>query len=116
MLVWEEMPSAYEFWDGAVRETADTCLEMVERDYNHPCIITWVPFNESWGIRDVLWDRRQQAFAESMYHLIRSVDDTRLISTNDGWEAVRTDIIGIHDYEKQGLCPCGEICGQGETD
>lgn len=102
MLVWEEMPSAYEFWDGGVRETADTCLEMVERDYNHPCIITWVPFNESWGIRDVLWDRRQQAFAESMYHLIRSVDDTRLISTNDGWEAVRTDIIGIHDYENRG--------------
>lgn len=104
MLVWEELPSNYEFWDGGIRELADTCLEMAERDYNHPCIITWVPFNESWGIRDVLWDTRQQEFAESMYHLLRAVDRTRLISTNDGWEAVRSDLIGIHDYENHGEC------------
>lgn len=104
MLVWEELPSNYEFWDGGIRELADTCLEMVERDHNHPCIITWVPFNESWGIRDVLWDTRQQDFAESMYHLLRAVDGTRLISTNDGWEAVGSDLIGIHDYENRGRC------------
>lgn len=102
VLVWEEMPSAYEFWDGEVREMAESCIEMVERDYNHPCVITWVPFNESWGIRDVLWNRQQQAFAEAIYHLIRALDSTRLVSTNDGWEAVRTDLIGIHDYEHRG--------------
>lgn len=102
VLVWEEMPSNYEFSDEGVREIANACVEMVERDYNHPSIITWVPFNESWGIRDVLWDKRQQNFAEGIYHILHAMDPTRLVSTNDGWEAVRTDIIGIHDYESSG--------------
>lgn len=102
MLVWEEMPSNYEFSDIGIRELTDTCVEMVERDYNHPCIITWVPFNESWGIRDVLWKKEQQHFAVSMYHLLYALDGTRLVSTNDGWESVHADLIGIHDYENCG--------------
>lgn len=102
MLVWEEMPSDYEFTDIGLRELTDMCIEMVERDYNHPCIITWVPFNESWGIRDVYWNSEQQHFAESIYHLLHSLDKTRLVSTNDGWEAVHGDLVGIHDYEDDG--------------
>lgn len=102
ILVWEEMPSAYEYTDWGIRELAECCIEMVERDYNHPCIITWVPFNESWGVRDVLWDSRQQHLAEGIYHLLYSLDGTRLVSTNDGWEAVRADMVGIHDYESNG--------------
>ena len=37
-----------------------------------------------------------------MYHLAKSYDGSRLVSTNDGWEAVRTDIVGIHDYHAEG--------------
>lgn len=110
LLVWEEIPSGYEFSDVAIRELLDTCVEMVERDYNHPCIITWVPFNESWGIRDVFWDERQQHYAESLYHLLHAMDHTRLVSTNDGWEAVRADMIGIHDYENCGKKLAEKFC------
>ena len=99
MLVWEEMPSFYAFSEDGVQNFTQEYTEMIERDYNHPCIITWVPFNESWGIRDVLWDKAQQAFAKSMYFLTKALDAGRLVSTNDGWEAVQTDMIGIHDYE-----------------
>lgn len=99
MLVWEEMPSFYAFSEDAAQAFTQEYMEMIERDYNHPCIITWVPFNESWGIRDVLWDKRQQMFAKSMYYLTKALDPGRLVSTNDGWEAVQADIIGIHDYE-----------------
>lgn len=102
VLVWEEMPSAYEYTDWGIRELIDCCHEMMERDYNHPCIITWVPFNESWGIRDVLWDDEQQHFAEAVYHLLYALDGTRLVSTNDGWESVYGDLVGIHDYENSG--------------
>ena len=37
-----------------------------------------------------------------MYHLTKAMDPGRLVSTNDGWENVKTDIVGIHDYHKEG--------------
>lgn len=102
MLVWEEMPSMYEFCEESMQAFAAEYMQIMERDYNHPSIITWVPFNESWGIRDVLWDERQQNFAKSMYHLTKAWDATRLVSTNDGWESLPAELIGIHDYEDNG--------------
>lgn len=99
ILVWEEMPSMYEFGEEGMHAFFTEYMQMLERDYNHPCIIVWVPFNESWGIRDVLWDERQQSFARSVYELTRAFDETRLISTNDGWESLPADMVGIHDYE-----------------
>lgn len=102
MLVWEEMPSMYEFGEESMQAFTAEYMQIMERDYNHPSIITWVPFNESWGIRDVLWDERQQNFAKSMYHLTKAWDATRLVSTNDGWESLPAELIGIHDYEDDG--------------
>lgn len=99
LLVWGEMPSGYQFDSEEVRTITAEWMDFIDRDYNHPCIITWVPFNESWGIRNILVDAQQQAFAKSLYHLTKALDPTRLISTNDGWECVSpTDICGIHDY------------------
>ena len=100
LLVWEELPSAYEFTDCTTAEIAALIPEMIRRDGNHPCIITWLLFNESWGIRHVQVNSRQQELGISMYHLVKSLDETRLISTNDGWEALPSDFIGIHDYEQ----------------
>jgi hypothetical protein len=36
---------------------------------------------------------------EALYHLTRTLDSTRPVIGNDGWEAAATDIIGIHDYD-----------------
>jgi len=36
-----------------------------------------------------------------MYHLTKSLDDTRLVIANDGWEHTITDICTIHDYESK---------------
>jgi beta-galactosidase/beta-glucuronidase len=102
ILVWEEMPSNYEFTEDGMRALQDEYEEMILRDYNHPCIITWVPLNESWGVRDILWDKKQQSFAASLYYTTKAIDDTRIVSTNDGWEAVTSDLLGIHDYESDG--------------
>ena len=33
-------------------------MEAVERDYNHPCIVAWVPLNESWGVPEIKGDSR----------------------------------------------------------
>ena len=36
---------------------------------------------------------------QALYHLTKTIDPTRPVIGNDGWESVATDIIGIHDYE-----------------
>jgi hypothetical protein len=72
----------------------------IERDRSHPCIVAWVPFNESWGISDIARSSRQRAYAEGIFQLTRALDPTRPVVTNDGWESPATDMLGIHDYEQ----------------
>ncbi len=98
LLVWSEMPSTYEFSDEAVDNFTKEWLEIMQQHYNHPSIITWVPFNESWGIPKVFNDKKQQAFTESIYYLSKSIDSERPVIVNDGWEHTISDIIALHDY------------------
>ncbi len=102
MLVWSEMAAAYEFSDKAVQEFTKEWMEVVRQNYSHPCIITWTPFNESWGISKVKTNRKQQAFTESIYYLTKSMDSMRPVIVNDGWEHTISDIITLHDYEEDG--------------
>lgn len=103
LLIWCEMPSPYQFNDCEISSFLSEWQEVICEAYNHPCIITWVPFNESWGVRDVLTSHCQQSFIASAYHLTKAYDPTRLISTNDGWETPEeTDLFCIHDYEGAG--------------
>lgn len=99
LLVWGEMPSAYEFSDDYVRRLTREWQEAVERDYNHPCIVVWVPLNESWGVPKIQNDAQQQHHAMALYYLTKTLDPTRLVVSNDGWEMVKTDLLNIHDYE-----------------
>ena len=102
MLVWREMAAAYEYSDYAVEEFTREWLEIVHQNYNHPCIITWTPFNESWGISQVETEPMQQHFTEMIYHLTKSIDRYRPVIVNDGWEHTVSDIITLHDYEEVG--------------
>ena len=38
---------------------------------------------------------------ECLYYLTKSLDPSRPVVGNDGWESVATDIIGIHDYDDE---------------
>ncbi|MBB6635761.1 glycoside hydrolase family 2 protein [Cohnella thailandensis] len=102
LLVWSEMAAAYEFNDRAVDRFTREWLDIVRQQYNHPSIVTWVPFNESWGIANVFADRRQQQFTESIYHLTKAIDPNRPVIVNDGWEHTVSDILTLHDYEESG--------------
>lgn len=99
LLVWGEMANAYDYSEEYVRRITQEWQEAIERDYNHPCIAVWVPLNESWGVPNIQIDKRQQQHALAMYHLTKSLDPTRLVVSNDGWEMVHTDLYNIHDYE-----------------
>ena len=98
LLVWGEMPSAYNFNAEEMESITREWTGFINRDYNHPCIITWVPLNESWGVRNIYADKNQQDFGVALYYILRALDGTRLISTNDGWENVKADFCSIHDY------------------
>ena len=98
LLVWEELPSAYRFTDTMKRNCYRDMMDAIKRDYNHPCIITWVPMNESWGIYQVKVHPEQQMFTDSLYYMIHALDSTRIVSSNDGWENPQTDIVTVHDY------------------
>jgi len=99
LLVWEEMPSAYRFTHESVLRLTREWTEVIDRDSNHPCIVVWVPFNESWGVPDLAEKVAHQSFVQAMYHLTRTLDPTRPVVGNDGWESTATDILGIHDYD-----------------
>ena len=99
LLVWEEMPSAYRFSPKAITRMVKEWTEAIERDYSHPCIIVWVAFNESWGVPNLTLTQAHRNAVEALYHLTRTLDATRPVIGNDGWEASATDILGIHDYD-----------------
>lgn len=102
LLVWSEFPATYEFSDEAVENVTKEWMEIVKQNYNHPSIITWVPFNESWGVRNIFTNESQQKFTESLYYLTKSIDPMRPVIVNDGWEHTVSDIITLHDYEELG--------------
>jgi beta-galactosidase/beta-glucuronidase len=99
LAVWEEMPSAYRFTPDSVERLTREWMDVLARDYSHPCIISWVPINESWGVPNLTDNPRERHYVQALYHLTRTFDPTRPVIGNDGWESVATDIIGIHDYD-----------------
>ncbi len=102
LLVWSEMAATYEFSDEAVQSFTEEWLEVVKQHYNHPSIITWTPFNESWGVKNIYTDRKQQKFTEGIYHLTKAIDSMRPVIVNDGWEHTVSDILTLHDYVEYG--------------
>jgi beta-galactosidase/beta-glucuronidase len=99
LAVWEEMPSAYRFAGNSVERLTREWSDVIARDYSHPCILAWVPINESWGVPNLPDNPTERHYVQTLYHLTRTLDSTRPVIGNDGWESVATDIIGIHDYD-----------------
>jgi hypothetical protein len=62
--------------------------------------VAWVPTNESWGVPELMNDRRQVDFVKALYHMTRALDGTRPVVGNDGWEMPCGDLVCVHDYEQ----------------
>lgn len=71
-------------------------LEAVERDFNHPAIIGWCPFNETW---DCDGRRQLNRSLESVWRVTKALDPTRpCIDTSGNFHGAYTDIYDLHDY------------------
>jgi beta-galactosidase/beta-glucuronidase len=102
LLVWGEMASPYVFSRDSVDRFLREWLEVINRDASHPCIIAWVPVNESWGVPNLPRDQAQQHYVRTLFHLTKTLDPTRPVVANDGWEYLVGDVFGIHDYTFSG--------------
>ena len=102
ILVFSEMAAAYAYSDAAERMFLAQWGQIVSQVRQHPSIICWVPFNESWGIGDISKDPKQQAFTETVYRITKTIDPTRPVISNDGWEHTVSDLVTIHDYRETG--------------
>jgi hypothetical protein len=92
------MANAFTFSELAIDRHAEEWREAVLRDRNHPSLIAWVPFNESWGVGELWKSPRQQEAVKAAYHRTHQLDSTRPVVGNDGWENVAGDLFTIHDY------------------
>ena len=111
LLVMADLPNSWGEPDERMREEAEyTLREMIQRDFNHPAIFSWIVFNETWGLRtNVIVDGKKeqkylpetQQWVASMYYLTKSLDMTRLVEDNSiccGAGHTETDINSWHAY------------------
>ena len=99
LYVWGEMPSPYRFDEHMREEFSRDATNIVRQLRNHPCVVCWLLFNETWGVYQIKDDREQQAFVEQMSRAVRELND-RPIITNDGWSHLDSDILSLHEYEQ----------------
>lgn len=98
-IVWGEWGNWGLDWslDGALEAMLTEWCECVERDFNHPSIIGWCPFNETWDIRG---RKQNDELLRSIYRVTKCLDKTRPCIDTSGNFHVETDIYDVHDYEQ----------------
>ncbi|MBY9008292.1 MAG: glycoside hydrolase family 2 [Candidatus Lokiarchaeota archaeon] len=106
VLVWGEIGNAFRFSVKSQLRLINEFAAEVERDYNHPSIIAWVPINEGWGVSGAEKDPKRGFYLSALYFLINSIDSTRLIINNDGWwHTENNDVCTRHIYPPNDSLP-----------
>ncbi|MCG8308421.1 MAG: chitobiase/beta-hexosaminidase C-terminal domain-containing protein [Cytophagales bacterium] len=99
LLVWQDMPNGDKKIgprDPDITRTEESAKQfefeltgLIEKHYNHPSIIMWVPFNEGWG----------QYETSRIVDFVKELDPTRLVSNASGWTDRNVgDIYDVHTY------------------
>ena len=71
--------------------------EEIERDFNHPALIGWCPYNETW---DRNGRKQDDDTLRIVYRTVKAMDKTRPCIDTSGNFHVETDIFDVHDYEQ----------------
>lgn len=108
MLVWAELPSWSDSWFPCDHFSLRAALrgeqmfaEILERDWNHPCITVQTIMNESWGIN--LGQPEQRQWLRDAFDRIKSsvAPLGRLVIDNSPCEGnfhLKTDVEDFHQY------------------
>lgn len=98
-IVWGE----YASWGldhtnkNAVYSILPEWLDIIKRDFNHPSIIGWCPYNETW---DLNGRAQENENIEILYEVTKAIDNSRPCIDTSGNFHVKTDIFDVHDYEQ----------------
>ena len=96
-LVWGEYPNwgLDHTYEDSIYGMLPEWLEILDRDGNHPAIVGWCPFNETW---DIAGRKQYDPLLELVYRTTKAVDPTRPCIDVSGAYHVVTDIFDVHDY------------------
>lgn len=85
--------------------------EIIDRDINHPSVIYWVLFNETWGLKtykgevnpsskDWEYTKETQEWVRKLWNDVKRYDSTRLVEDNSpcNRDHVETDVNTWHFY------------------
>lgn len=98
LLIWGETANAYAYSPRAAALITAEWSEIVEQCRSHPSVVTWVPVNESWGVRDLADSLPQRQLTVALTALTKALDPSRPVVSNDGYELMGGDVIALHDY------------------
>ena len=103
ILIMADVPNSWGRPDEKMRAESEFALRgMIRRDMNHPCVFSWVTFNETWGLQseNKTYLPETQEWVASMVRLAKSLDPTRLVEDNSpcNQDHVQTDINSWHAY------------------
>lgn len=99
-MVWAEAGNwGFDYTDFAnLEHFLPEWMEEVERDFSHPSVIGWCPFNETW---DKGGRQHCVALIDMVYDVTKMLDNTRPVIANSGsYPTTRTDVHDVHDYEQ----------------
>lgn len=98
-MVWDEGVCYRTDWKKkyAADNFTSEWMELMKRDYNHPSVIGWCPFNETWDYEELTLEDRT---IENSYKMTKLYDSTRPCIDASGHFHVITDIYDLHDYEQ----------------
>ena len=98
-IVWGEFPNwgLYHNKPEAIYSFLPQWLEELKRDYNHPAIVGWCPFNETWN---KFGHRQYDDLIRMAYRVTKAVDPYRPCIDASGNFHVETDIFDVHDYDQ----------------
>ncbi|HXE79703.1 MAG TPA: glycoside hydrolase family 2 TIM barrel-domain containing protein [Vicinamibacterales bacterium] len=114
MLIMADVPNSWGEPTPEMRKDVEHALRgMIARDYNHPSIFAWIPFNETWGLRHregkdergrdkLVYRQETKEWVASVVRLAKQLDPTRLVEDNSVCCNIghvgETDINSWHSY------------------
>jgi hypothetical protein len=107
LLIMEDIPNFWGEPDSIAKANWEYIAQKeIERDYNHPCIFSWVLFNETWGLFSTdengnrWYTPETREWVRSWYYKTKEYDATRLVEDNSpcNWDHVISDINTWHRY------------------
>ena len=99
VLIFADIPNAMIDTPRMRRSWEATVRGAIARDFNHPSIMAWILFNETWGLTN--HDRPSgHAWVRDMYLLAKTLDPSRAIEDNspNKYDHVVTDLNSWHFY------------------